>query len=425
MLDLLKKITNPYFLFLFGLLIFASCARAPLKDRSDAMRKSTKSLQISDDLGFESLRRGIELNLEYIKTSPRVGNEIVFGKTRVNKADYIAALKYLLEISKDAVEFQNNVSQKFDFFEVYGSEDWSQIKATSYYTPLLKGSLKKTRVFSQPLYLTPDDMVYIDVDSYVEAFPRWKIFKEQVLEQKSSQALVRGRLLTDKTNKSRIVPYYKREEIDSDKPVFAPELVIVYVDPIESFFLQIQGSGIIELTDGTQFTVGYANQNGHPYIAIGNLLLDKIPKEKMSLQSIVSYLRTLPKKEVQKILNQNPSYVFFQKLETRPLSFLGTEVVDGRTVATDAGLFPKGTLAYLEFEKPIFDSPKNNEPKEWAKASRFVLDQDTGGAIRGPGRLDLYAGSGHEAEQFAGVMKNPARLFYLVPKKDFLNSLRE
>ncbi len=393
------------------------------------MRKSSKTLQLSDDLSFESLKLGIEGNIEFIQSNSRVGNELIFGKTKILKKNYIAALKNLLDNSTDMPSFQNYISQKFDFYEVYGNEDWSRIKATSYYTPLLKGSIKKTKTYSQALYLTPEDMVFIDVDSYVEAFPRWKIFKEQVLEQKSSNALVRGRLLTDKNNKSRtvpkIVPYYKREDIDSEKPVFNQELVIVYVDPIESFFLQIQGSGIIELSDGTQFTVGYANQNGHPYVAIGSLLLDKIPKEKMSMQSLVNYLRSLPKKDAQKIMNQNPSYVFFQKTESRPLSFLGTEVVDGRTVATDAGLFPKGTLAYLEFEKPVFETTKSEEPIGWAKSARFVLDQDTGGAIRGPGRLDLYAGKGIEAEQFAGVMKNPAKLFYLVPKPEFLNSLKE
>ena len=421
----IRQFQLSHILVLALLLFVFSCARAPLKDRSDAMRKASKGPQLSDDLDFESLKQGIAANIDFIQSSARAGNEFVFGKVKIPKKNYVAALKHLLENSSNIASFQNIVSQKFDFYEVYGSDDWAKIKVTSYYTPLLKGSIKKTKTFSQPLYLTPNDMVFIDVDSFVEAFPRWKIFKEQVLEQKSSSALVRGRLLTDKNNKARIIPYYKRDEIDTDKSVFEQDLVIAYVDPIESFFLQIQGSGLIELSDGSQFTVGYANQNGHPYVAIGSLLLDKIPKEKMSMQSIVSYLRSLPKKEAQKIMNQNPSYVFFQKTESRPLSYLGTEVVDGRTVATDAGLFPKGTLAFLEFEKPVFENSNSDEPKEWVKSARFVLDQDTGGAIRGPGRLDLYAGNGRDAEQFAGVMKNPAKLFYLVPKAEFLNSLRE
>ncbi len=421
----IRQFQLSHILVLALLLFVFSCARAPLKDRSDAMRKTSKGPQLSDDLDFESLKQGIAANIDFIQSSARAGNEFVFGKVKIPKKNYVAALKHLLENSSNIASFQNIVSQKFDFYEVYGSDDWAKIKVTSYYTPLLKGSIKKTKTFSQPLYLTPNDMVFIDVDSFVEAFPRWKIIKEQVLEQKSSSALVRGRLLTDKNNKARIIPYYKRDEIDTDKSVFEQDLVIAYVDPIESFFLQIQGSGLIELSDGSQFTVGYANQNGHPYVAIGSLLLDKIPKEKMSMQSIVSYLRSLPKREAQKIMNQNPSYVFFQKTESRPLSYLGTGVVDGRTVATDAGLFPKGTLAFLEFEKPVFENSNSDEPKEWVKSARFVLDQDTGGAIRGPGRLDLYAGNGSDAEQFAGVMKNPAKLFYLVPKAEFLNSLRE
>lgn len=406
-------------------LVIYGCARAPLKNRSDAMRKANQMIQTSDDLSFESLKKGIEANIDFIKNSSRVSSEIIFGNTKINKKKYIAALNYLTANAQDMDSFHKLVSEKFDFYEVYGLEKWSEIKATSYYSPVLKGSLKKTKEFSQPLYLTPDDMVFIDVDAFVEVFPRWKIFKDQILEQRNSKALIRGRLMSDKAENTRIVPYYKREEIDGDKPVFEKDKIIVYVDPIKAFFLQIQGSGIVELSDGTQFTVGYSNQNGHPYVPIGSHLLDKIPKEKMSLQTIEAYLRTLSKKDAQKLMNFNPSYVFFQKIDSRPLSYLGTEVVDGRTVATDANLFPKGTLAYLEFEKPIFEDSKSSEAKAWTKSSRYVLDQDTGGAIRGPGRLDLYAGGGEEAEQFAGVMKNPAKLFYLVPKPEFLSTLKD
>lgn len=410
-------------LFLASLLVLAGCARAPVKDRFGAMRKAEKLPEISDDLEFSSLKKGILENVNFIKKSSRVSNEIVFGPTKVDKKKYILALEQLANNSEDFEGFNQQVKANFDFYEVYGNEDWAQIKATSYFAPLLKGSLKKTKEYSQALYMTPEDMINIDVDAFAEDFPKWKTFKEQVLEQKSSKALIRARLISEKNATARIVPYYKREEIDEKNVIKNKDLVIVYVDPIDSFFLQIQGSGVVELKDGTRFTVGYANQNGHPYVAIGSHLLKVIPREKMSMQTIEAHLRSLSKKEAQKVMNLNPSYVFFQKINSLPIAYLGTEVVDGRTVATDNGLFPKGTLAFLQYEKPIFENEKSTEPKEWKPSARYILDQDTGGAIRGAGRLDIYAGSGHEAAQFAGVMKNPAKLYYLVPKAEYLKTL--
>ncbi|MGZ3691525.1 MAG: MltA domain-containing protein [Pseudobdellovibrio sp.] len=392
-------------------------------ERTEAMRKSSTDVELFDDLSFESLKEGLVANINFVKSSSRMPSEILFGKTKINKKKYISSLEFLVQNSNNSQEFFDNVKNNFDYYEVYGNEDWSQIKMTSYYSPLIKGSLKKTKQFSQPLYYTPKDIVYIDIDLYIEDFPKWKIVKDQVIENKAAKTLVKGRVVTDKNGISKVVPYYKREEIDGNTPVIDKKEIIVYVDPVKAFFLQIQGSGIIELPDKSRFTIGYANQNGHPYMAIGSGLTDKIPKEKMSMQTIETYLRSLPKKDMQKILNLNPSYVFFQKMESKPLSYLGTEVVDGRTVATDANLFPKGTLAFIQFEKPVFESSKSTEPKAWQKTARFILDQDTGGAIRGTGRLDLYAGSGDIAEQFAGIIKNPARLYYLVPKPEFLEKL--
>lgn len=410
-------------LIVFIFLFIVGCVRMPTKERSEAMRRSSSTPQVADDLGFESLQKGIKDNIEFIKGSPRIPDQLTFGETKIEKQKYIEALSYLISNSADMKSLQKNIVNYFDFYEVYGRDNWSEILVTSYYSPLIKGSVKKTKEFSQPIYSAPEDMVFIDVEAYMTDFPDWKYFKEKVLEQKSSKTLIRGRVVKDDKKQSKIVPYYKREHIDGEKPIYDKSKIIAYVDPIKAFFLQIQGSGIIEFKNGKRITVGYAAQNGHAYVAIGKLLLHKIPKEKMSMQKIEEYLRTLPAAEIQTILNQNPSYVFFQKLEGKPLAYLGTEVVDGRTVATDNGLFPKGTLAFLQFEKPIFENSKSTEPIKWVQASRFVLDQDTGGAIRGPGRLDLYAGDGQQAEQFAGVMKNPARLYYLVPKSDFLSFL--
>lgn len=409
--------------YLLALLILAGCARMPVTERTQAMRKAEQTPELFDDLKFESLVAGLQANIDFVKNSSRMGSEVTFGPTKINKKVYLASLQELVRNAKDIEEFKSLVVKNFDFYEVYGNEDWSKIKTTAYYSPLLKASKTKTKKLSQPLYTTPNDMISIDIDAYAEDFPKWKTFKESVLEQRSSKALARGRLVTDKNGSMRVVPYYKRADIDEKNVIDPKKYALAYVDPVKAFFLQIQGSGILQFDDGKQVTVGYASQNGHPYVAIGSKLLDRIPKEKMSMQNIEAYLSTLSKKDMQNILNQNPSYVFFQEMKNRPQSYLGTDVVDGRTVATDQSLFPKGTLAFLKFEKPVFESGTNHDPIGWQPTSRFVLDQDTGGAIRGPGRLDLYAGSGDEAEQFAGVLKNPAQLYYLVPKSEYIKTL--
>jgi len=198
---------------------------------------------------------------------------------------------------------------------------------------------------------------------------------------------------------------------------------LAWVDPIDAFFLEIQGSGVVKFPNGKELRLGYAAQNGHPYVPIGKHLIGVIPKEKITLRAIEDHLRSLPPEESRKIMNLNPSYVFFRKLQGAGLTYFGTEVSAGRTIATDQAFFPKGALAYLEFEKPNFSSAVDAEPVSWTKTARFVFDQDTGGAIRGPHRVDLFWGKGSDAKQAAGVMKGKGRLVYMVPRPDFLSRL--
>ena len=143
----------------------------------------------------------------------------------------------------------------------------------------------------------------------------------------------------------------------------------------------------------------------------------------MSLFTIEHHLRSLSVEDARKIMQMNPSFVFFRPLTTKGITFLGNELVTGRTIATDQTYFPKGALALLQFDKPQFPDEKATEPTSWTPSSRFVFDQDTGGAIRGPGRVDLYSGRGAIAKQTAAVMKNKGRLFYFVPRPEFLLGL--
>lgn len=414
------KIINTYiFRIIVTALLFTACARAPIKDKNEAMRPVKHNVSLADDLPLKSLVHGIQQSIERLVQDKE--GYLNFGPTLVKKSVYVAALKNLLQqvsIVETKAEFLEYVSQNFDFYEVYGSKNWGEVFITSYYDPVIPGAIKPNKNFSQALYKTPPDLVTINIGKYADVFPKWSVFADTVLEQKSRKPIVRGRLLksSKKNGVPEIVPYLSRQDIDEKQQLKSLGLELVYVSPIDSFFLQIQGSGTVQLPSGKEIRVGYDSQNGHPYVAIGAQLLDVIPLEEMSLQKIEQYLNSLPREQQQEILNKNPSYVFFRKLKGSSQTYFSTDVIPGRTIATDYGFFPKGAMAFLEFEKPIFATKESDVPQSWEKTGRLVFDHDTGGAIRGPARLDLYWGRGSEAKQSAGVMKGWGRLTYLVPK---------
>ena len=185
-------------------------------------------------------------------------------------------------------------------------------------------------------------------------------------------------------------------------------------DPVDVFFMEIQGSGTLRFPDGREQRVGYAGANGRAYRAIGRLLIDEghVPREAMSMQAIREWLRVHPA-ERQRVLQHNESYVFFRPLPGPPEGSLGRPLTPGRSVATDARLFPPGALAFLDTEQPE-RSPDGTV--RWVPLARFVLNQDTGGAIRGPGRVDFFWGRGEGAAFAAGLMRQPGRLYFLVPR---------
>ena len=162
--------------------------------------------------------------------------------------------------------------------------------------------------------------------------------------------------------------------------------------------------------------VAYADKNGQPYEPLGKFVKQFIPADQMSLQAIENYVHTLPPGKMQEYLNKNPSYVFFTDSSAAPATSLGVPPTDGRTAAVDQRFFPKGALAFLVTVKPKFGGPTDFLTKEWEPLTRFILDQDIGGAIAGGGRLDLYWGSGPDAKRYAGLMKQTGKLYYLAPK---------
>jgi membrane-bound lytic murein transglycosylase A len=356
---------------------------------------------LDDDLGYGDLAQGLSRDIAALQA--RSDSTLQFGERRIAKADYIKALKVLIRavsLDKSGSSFRRALRENFEAYEVYGRDDWGEVLVTSYFEPVIAGSRKKTKRFSQAIYGVPKDLVDVDLSSFANA---------------EIGLSLPGTVLHARLVGRKVVAFPDRETIYGGA-LRTDASVLAWADPIDAFFLEIQGSGEIRFAKGKGLTVGYASQNGHPYVPIGRYLLDVIDKDKMSQQAIEKYLRSLPLDQAREILNRNPSFVFFQKIQGDGLTYLGSEVIPGRTIATDQRFFPKGALAFLDFQKPQFASPTDIEPSSWLAASRFVLDQDVGGAIRGTGRLDLYWGKGERAKQAAGVMRTPGRLVYFVPK---------
>ena len=384
-----------YLICLF--LIVTGCSRAPLRRAEEAMRPTKSAPRFIDGLSKESFFNALKKHISVMKTSNQVSDPMIFGELKIGKIKYIAALTEILEHENDWLEW---ITHNFDFYEVYGRKSWGEVMSTGYYEPQVRGSHQMSREFSQALYSTPNDLLNIDLKCFHHKFSK-----------EASSLILKGRL-----ENKKVVPYFTRKEIDTDGKLENLNLEIAWLDPLDAFFIQIQGSGVIEFDTGEKIRVGYDNKNGHNYAALGRFLRNIIPAKEMSMQKIKAYMKTLDRKTQQEIFNKNPSYVFFKKIESEALTYAGMEVNNGRTIATDLAFFPKGGLAYLDIDEPQFETLNDSEPKSWLNLPRLVFDEDIGGAIKGGGRVDLYFGSGELAAQKAGVMKQLGKLYYLVPR---------
>jgi membrane-bound lytic murein transglycosylase A len=275
-------------------------------------------------------------------------------------------------------------------YQVFNPDGSEQGTITGYYEPLLKGSRFKGERFRYPLYGVPDDMLEIDLG---DAYPQLK-----------------GQRLRGRLSGKRVVPYYKRAEIDAGTEGLKGRELFWVENAVELFFLQIQGSGRIELVDGRQIKVGYAEQNGHPYVSIGKKLIEmgEMKLEDASMQGIKAWGEKNPNK-LTALLEMNPSYVFFRELPehlTAPLGALGVPLTNEYSIAIDPKSIPLGAPVFLATTQPNSATPLN----------RLMLAQDTGGAIRGPVRADFFWGFGEKAAAQAGRMKQLGRMWVLFPK---------
>ncbi len=350
----------------------------------------------TDGLFLDNLVYGIDKSLEYLKKIPE-DRSFHFGEDTYRTPHLVRSLETLRDFveTKPSWSAMNRfIADRYRVYRSSGGPESGQVLFTGYYEPHLRGSLTPDGNYRYPVYALPIDLMVIDLSPFSQAFEGQRII---------------GRL-----QGNTVVPYPDRQAIEADAGFARKAPPIAWVDDrVDLFFLQIQGSGRIYLANGEFLRVHYHGTNGHPYRSIGRLLIDqgKIPAEEMSMQRLKAYLQAHPA-EVDGVLNHNPSYIFFKTETSGPIGAIGVDLTPGRSVAVDRRVFPMAAPAFLQTQIPVVDG--SGRIDRWMDFSAFALNQDTGGAIRGPGRVDLFWGNGPYAQIAAGHMRHPGSFYLLV-----------
>ena len=264
---------------------------------------------------------------------------------------------------------------------------------TGYYEPLLNGARRRGGAYTVPIYARPDDLVVVNLGKFHDD--------------------LQGRSIVGRITKGTLTPYDDRGRIDGGS-LDGRVRALAWVDnPVEAFFLHIQGSGRIRLPDGKIMRVGYAARNGHAYVSIGRILVERgvMEMHQASMQSIKSWVAANPEKGAA-LLAENPSYIFFREIEGEgPIGSQGAPLTAGRSVAVDRRHIPLGVPLWLDITAPAVERDGPD-----VTMRRLVIAQDTGGAIKGPLRGDFFWGFGAEATSRAGRMKHRGRIYVLLPR---------
>jgi membrane-bound lytic murein transglycosylase A len=302
----------------------------------------------------------------------------------------------LLSKGLDAEQLSREIRRKFQVYRATGQGGDRRVLFTGYYEPIYEGRLVPDESFRYPLYRPPEDLIRVDLSLFNEKF--------------------KGENIIARIEGKKILPYYSRYQIEAERVLKGKNLEIAWLkDPLDVTFLHIQGSGRLRLPEGKDLLVHYQGSNGRPYRSIGRYMIDKgfLTREEMSMQAIRKYLTENPL-VLDEVLNYNPSYVFFRQVDNGPLGSLDILLTPGRSIALDPKIFPKGALGLISCQKPLIN--EKGDITGWTPFSRFVLNQDSGGAIKGAGRADIFWGSGPYAELAAGHLKHDGELYILIKK---------
>ena len=346
-----------------------------------------------DDLQLQELATTLDQSLQFLRTVPASTSYTLAGVTFPVQRLIDSALFFQKALrSSPSPEHLNQQIQRA--YTVYRMEDDQGAKArrmliTGYYQPVFAGSLERRPPYLYPLYTVPGTLKVRNAGN----------------QKKSIGRLQAG----------RIVPFWTRKEIENHNLLHGQELVWLK-DPFDAFVLHVQGSGVIQLTDGSARGVHYAQSNGREYRSIGKYLVDsgRMLLADVTMDSIRQYLVDHPR-ERDLILHQNDSFIFFDWSNVGPvLGNLGQRLTPGRSLAADQQWYPPGALAFVDSRRPV---TVNGQVIGWKPMQRFASVQDTGSALTGPGRVDVFWGSGEQAGTEAGQMKEDGKVYLLVLKE--------
>ena len=357
----------------------------------------------ADDLDRASLEKAIMNQLQAMfeqepSTPVRLG---AFTLTRGRLVETLEVFLAILQQDLPFEEFNKKISEEFVLYRVgKGKGKNKKMLFTGYYRPVIQASPIRTPLYRYPLYKMHEPGL------------------EQV-KYKSGIQLVgthAGIKQIRKSHQEKEWRRFTRKEIDDEGVLRGLGLEVAWLkDNIERFFLHIQGSGILEFPDGSRQGVSYQGSNQYSYTGIGKLMIQDgvIDISQGSMQGIKKYFIDNPQ-DISKYLYQNKRYIFFTLSDDGPRGSGGGELVGGRSIATDKSIYPAGGLAFIQVKQPVLD--ENNKIVRWQPVSRFVVDQDTGSAIRGPGRADLFFGTGQKAGAKAGHYHERGEVYYLIKR---------
>ena len=353
-----------------------------------ALRKITNPDEIPDFslacFDLEDLKPAVERSLNYLSKPSSKEFFPVEGISHQMAVDSLKEFLTLLDSGMRGADLDATIRDRFDVYMSVGCDDEGTVLFTGYYTPIFDGSLKKSERFKYPLYKQPDNLV------------------------KDSKGEILGRRMSD----GSVIPSPPRAVIEDAMLVRGKELIWLG-DPFEAYIAHIQGSAKVRLPDGKLVTVGYVAHNGYEYKSMSQALVNegKISGSQLSLASIIKYFNEHPD-EVSRYTRLNPRYIFFDEQKGDPNGSLNEPVTPMRTIATDKSIFPRACLAFISTILPR----REGGSVVLRPYSGFMLDQDTGGAIRAPGRCDVYIGVGDKAGELAGQTYQEGKLYYLFLK---------
>jgi len=332
-----------------------------------------------------SLMEALEQSLTWFERQSSRDYFPVSGITHVRAWASVYALGELLEQAEDPVELAGEMRRQFDFYMSRGSDGRGRVLFTGYYAPAFEGSLTASDEYRYPLYRLPDDLV---VDE--------------------ATGETRGRRVGN-----RIVPYPTRAQLETSQMLTGLELAWLR-DRFQAYLVHVQGSAAILLPEGSVMNIGYAGSNGHEYVSVAlELVADgKLREDELSLDEVRAYFDAHPD-ELEPYLHRNPRFVFFgeESGSDWPTGSLGVKVTPLRTIAADKGVLPPGGVV-------LITTRAAGAAGSVGRLERLMLGQDSGGAIRSPGRADIYFGIGPEAEAAAGRMHAEGRMYYLFLKPE-------